>query len=167
MRHKKTIITIAITFAFLFISLLVKPTIDSLAKQALQKKLSSFKSDLKYKNIDINWSNIHLQNISMTKPRRFKAKELIVSLCYSFSGFIKPCNFELIEAQLDIKLGTKKKYSKQKSSIKTRNVDRFMKLPIIARDLSINILDSNSKNIAKFQNVDIDSYSEKVNSNLS
>ena len=60
MRHKKTIITIAITFAFLFISFLVKPTIDSLAEQALQKKLSSFKSDLKYKNIDINWSNIHL-----------------------------------------------------------------------------------------------------------
>ena len=161
MKHKKTFITAIVTFTFLSISLLVKPTVDSLAKQALQKKLSSFKSDLRYENLDIQWSKIYLNNISMTKPRPFKAKELIVSLCYSFKDLVKPCNFELVEAELDIKLGSKNKYSKQNSPIKTRSVDRFMKLPIIARDLSINILDANAVSIAKLQNVDIDSYSEK------
>ena len=56
---------------------------------------------------------IHIDNVTMSKPKNFHAKEIIVDLCFSLQNFIKPCGYELINAKLILSQSKTNKINKE------------------------------------------------------
>ena len=161
MKYKKTKIAFLTTIAFFAILTVYPPSIDSYIVRAIDQKASQIGSDLRYDSIRQKWGKIHIDNVTMSKPKNFHAKEIIVDLCFSLQNFIKPCGYELINAKLILSQSKTNKINKKFKHLKSRSFDKITKIPFTAKDLSILITDRNTKKIVEFKNIYIDSQSEK------